>query len=243
MKRILISAILLYLLILSAAAWAAQIVASKGISLGIPDNWVILTRGQTQSLGESFMTRYPQFKDIDFNKIDIYAMDTTGTGFFENLNLVITPGIFEVSDKMASEVGEKLVNQYAKMGLEPSLMNAKKEQFNGCDAIAIHYELDNPSGSGRIQQVSVMIPGIKNIFILTFSFASDNSAAYLAGVNAILGTVKVEQRTGLWARLPDRALIIIRYTLEGVVAGGLIALVIYLQNRRKKKSGEVKENG
>jgi hypothetical protein len=226
----------LTIILFSIDLHADQVASSGGISISIPDNWVLMTKDQTQSIANDIKERYPQLGNIDYSKIEIYAMDTTGSDFYENLNIGITAEIPPISNEIIQKIADMMMRQNSNFGLNPILISATKESFGSNDAIAIHYEINMPTGTERFQQFMVFMPGDIATYIITFSFSASNGLASIAGVRKMLNTVQVTRSSALsWSRLPKRVQNIISYSITGALIGLAIGLMKYLGNRRKKQ--------
>ncbi len=218
---------------------ADQILSARGISMNIPDNWMALSKEQTQSLPGEIRERFPQLSKIDISKLEASAYDTSCDGFLENVNIVITSGKMPLSNDILKQVVDALLKQYADMGMNPSIISSKISRFGENDAAVVHEEINSHYANGRIQQLLAMIPSGNETYIITFSFAKENSEAYLAGVNEILNSVKIEHSSGSSGQqLSPLARNIIKYTISGAIIGAAVGLAQYLKNRKKKNTGE-----
>jgi hypothetical protein len=230
--------LILFIFVFNLGLKADQILSARRISMNIPDNWMVLSKEQTQSLPSEIRERFPQLSKIDIKKLEASAYDTSCDGFLQNVNIVITSGKMPLSNDVLKQVIDALLKQYIDMGMNPSIISSKISRFGENDAAVVHGEIDSHYANGRIHQILAMIPSGNETYIITFSFAKENSEAYLAGVNEILNSVKLERTSGSSGQLSPLAKNIIKYTVSGAILGALVGLAQYFKSRKKKATSE-----
>jgi hypothetical protein len=229
---------ILFFFVFNLSLKADQVLTARGISMNIPDNWMILSKGQTRSLPDEIRQRFPQMRNIDFNKLETSAYDTSCEGFLENVNIVMVRGQMPLSNDAITQVADALEKQYADLGMNPSIVSSKISSVGKNDAAVVHCEIDSHYSNGRIQQLLAMMPADRETYIITFSFPENNSEVYLAGINQILSSVKLEHPADSSGRISPLVMNIIKYTLLGAILGAAVGLAQYLKNRKKRITDE-----
>jgi len=211
---------------------AAVFTSSKGFSLEYPDDWVVASKEQRETMSTEIRRAFNKIGAPDLEKMAVVILNLNDDEFAENINVVIgekAPRIKQDSDK---EYAKAMRQQLSQLGLRPNNLTTEVTTIASRKAISARYDVDFPGGVGKVRQWQVIIPAAGKTYVITCSARPADFAATEPIFSKTINSLQISAGlAGLWHQVPAP----LRYALIGGLIGGLVGVVVFLS--RKLASG------
>jgi hypothetical protein len=185
-------------LFLTSSAWAEDYTDPSGLSIKVPDGWILVSKEKFRSATGELDGPIKEF--ITKNKIDLKAIDfmigreTKDEEFSENLNLVVREGELPVSNEMAAELKTIMSGEYKRIGAEIKSLETSLTKINGQDRMVIDSVMKIPGLPDVLAQKQVFFVGGGKTFIITCTALESTLARYTPQFDAMLKSIKIPSK-------------------------------------------------
>jgi hypothetical protein len=219
---------------ISLTAFAATALAATGFVFSTPPGWSNLSPGALNANAKQVPPQLAKF--VADSHFAFYAADVNhaGDGFPANVNVVVNPGVPEVSEKMLAETTKLISAELAKQGAGNSftVIDQKVLDWNGVKVGRTVGEL--VLGGQHLKQVSYLLPGHGEHAVVTYSTSPPRFAADEPVFDkAARATVGLEQQRTAWEKIGRSAA---RGAIVAAFAVTLVSLLVTIRRRKTEKT-------
>jgi hypothetical protein len=217
-------------LLLASAARGAEFSSPRGYSLKHPDTWKVLTAAQRQAVNQETQRLLNKMGNLDLDKIDAMVVNPIDDGFFENVNVVVVPGVPRPGVGGEDDLAREVSSGCSAAGIELVSCKVEHARLAGREVLTAHCDLRVPKVAGVVRQWQAIFPHIRRSYIVTCSAQASSFERYEPIFADVLNSMQYGGGLGdWWDRLPAP----MRWGALGGVIGGLVGP--WLMSRRRRR--------
>jgi hypothetical protein len=212
-------------LAVALALVALPLAARAGLTFPVPAGWLDLSPGAPE---ENFRGVPEDFaRTLRSGQFKAFAFDVAHTerGFTPNLNAVAIDPPIRISGENQEEVARALFGPIEKGMPGAVLVEKGLVEVDGVKALRIVY--DSSASGAPLRQMAVLVPGVPNSAVVTYSALRDRFEALRPAFDAHLAAIRGAQE-------PEGARHERLGAVVGAVAGGLVAAAAAVWMRRRR---------
>jgi hypothetical protein len=199
-------------------ALLAPLVARAEIAVPVPAGWLDLSPGAPE---ENFRRVPPDFASwIRGQRLTACAFDLAHTenGFTPNFNANPVKGNARITESKLEKAVEEMMAGIRRLAPGARLVEHGIIDVSGVSALRIVYDAEY--GGREVRQMAVVVPGVPDSAVVTYSALRSQFAALRATFDAHAASIRGGEEAGFLARLDWGSV------LRAAVIGGLIGAVV-----------------
>jgi hypothetical protein len=186
-----ISAIAVGLLFATARfALAGQYTDPAGFSFTYPEGWTPLSKHSQASIPQEVKIGLAK-NHIDLSKVNVALLHPTTGDFYENLNVIVTPGSAPIDEAGCRELRSVIPQQMRLLGVTIDDVQAEVQQIGENKAIIIEFESRMPGVSFPLHQCQFYMSAGGKMFIVTCTAKAADFSQFAPTFAQIAGSFKL----------------------------------------------------
>ena len=212
-------------------ALVLPLAARAELTFPVPAGWVDLSPGAAE---ENFRDLPPEFqKTLKSGQFKAFAFDVahTESGFTPNFNAVAMDPPIRITAERQEELTRALFGPIERGLPGAALVEKGLVEVDGVKALRIVY--DSAQGGTPLRQMAVLVPGVPNSAVVTYTALRGQFAELRPAFEAHLATVRGAQEGRSRGSFDWES--VLRATIVGAIGGALGGVGLKLFRKKKKQ--------